>query len=90
MTRLEAIRLVRSGQYLETYFYPETSGVVQTVQVWVQYEPGPCNGFSKRRVFEHDAYGPIHVRLWSVGHPDWVHISPKQLLSFIRRNYPRK
>jgi hypothetical protein len=90
MTRLEAIKVVRSGQYLETYFYPDTSGVVQTVQVWIGYEPGACRGFSKRRLFEHTDYGPIHVRLWSVGYPDWVHINPKQLLSFIRRNYPRK
>lgn len=90
MTRLEAIRVVRSGKYLETTFDPETSGVVQHLQVWVQYETGPCNGFSKRRVFEHDAYGPIHVRFWSVSWPDWIHINSKQLLSFIRRNYPRK
>lgn len=32
----------------------------------------------------------IYLRFWSRAIPNWIRISPKQLLGFIRRNYFRK
>lgn len=89
MTRLEAIKLIRNGGELVKQFRPDWDGVEKDLEVRLVYQKS-CSGFSLRRVHEHHTHGPIHVRLWSVAWPDWLHISPKQLLGFIRRNYPRK
>lgn len=88
MTRLEAIRAIRKGQRLIVEFSADYHGIERDLEVWVSKEDS-CN-FSKTRKHEHQSIGPIHVRLWEVSHPHWLHITPKQLLGFIRRNYSRK
>lgn len=88
MTRLEAIRAIRRGDRLEKDFSAKLYGIERDIEVWIRKED-TCN-FSKRRRHEHKTIGPIHLRLWAVGNPHWLHITPKQLLGFIRRNYSRK
>ncbi len=87
MTRLEAIRYVRSGQRLIKIFWPDWDGVSSELEVWINYQK-ICD-YSRRRQPEHDRIGPIHVRFWSGSTPHWIHITPKQLLGFIKRNYAR-
>lgn len=87
MTRLEAIRHLRNGGRLEKIFRPDWDGVERELEVRMIYRHW-CD-FPRDQQWKHKAHGPIHVRLWSASWPNWIHISPKQLLGFIRRNYPR-
>lgn len=88
MTRLEAIRAIRRGERLEKDFSAKLYGIERDIEVWISKEDS-CN-FQKRRKHEHKTIGPLHLRFWSVAYPHWLHITSKQLLGFIRRNYPRK
>lgn len=87
MTRLEAIRSIRRGQKLIKMFYPEWDGVERELEVRISHRPW-CD-YPRREQWKHEAHGPVHVRLWGAGPPIWIHISAKQLLGFIKRNYPR-
>jgi len=89
MTRLEAIQKIRRGERLIVVISAETNGIERDIEVWINYEES-CSGFQARRRHEHQSIGPLHLRFWAVSMPDWLHINPKQLLGFIRRNYPRK
>lgn len=88
MTRLEAIKSIRRGERLEKDFSAKLYGIERDIEVWISYSKN-CSGFQARRRHEHHTIGPIHLRFWSVAYPHWLHITPKQLLGFIRRNYPR-
>lgn len=87
MTRLEAIRWVRGGQTLSKVFTSEADLVSQTLEVWVRHTV-ICD-YVRHKQPAHENIGPLHVRFWSGAMPHWIHISPKQLLSFIKRNFPR-
>lgn len=87
MTRLEAIRFLRAGNALIKQFTPENDGVSMELEVRI-YAVDICD-FSRHRQPEHESIGPIHLRFWEGRNPDWIHISHKQLLGFIKRNYPR-
>lgn len=94
MTRLEAIRSVRNGGRLERTFTPEEHKTTQQFFVLI-YSPKDCDfpySGVRQRVAQADhlRIGPIHCLFFSGGHPHWLHLYPKQLLSFIKRNYPRK
>ena len=89
MTRLEAIRHIRNGGRLVRIFYPEWDGVNGELEVWLEYR-AVCSGFSRQHEHQHVTIGPIHVRFWETAWPHWIHATPKQLLGFIKRNYPRK
>lgn len=87
MTRLEAIKSVRKGERLDVVFTPQQHGVSDQFLVAMFYM-GICN-FPRHRQPDHDRIGPIHCLFFSgVGH--WIHVTPKQLLGFIRRNFTRK
>lgn len=86
MTRLEAIRKIRKGETIEVLFTPEEHGVSSSFMVSVHYLD-ICN-FSRHKRRGHETIGPIHCLFFS-GAPFWIHITPKQLLGFIRRNYLR-
>lgn len=88
MTRLEAIKTVRSGQGVHVSFTPETHGVTQSLLIRVVHVKD-CD-FRRERQEEHERIGPIHAMFWSISVPFWLHLYPKQLLGFIRRNFPRK
>lgn len=88
MTRLEAIKKVRSGEGIQVSFSPLTHGVVNDLLVRVVYVKD-CD-FSRRRQNEHERIGPIHAMFWSINVPFWLHLMPSQVLGFIRRNFPRK
>lgn len=88
MTRFQAIQAIREGKRLEVVFNPETHGVSQGFVVMV-YHTEICD-FPRQRQPHHESIGPIHCLFWGGGRPSWVHITPKQLLGFIRRNYSRK
>lgn len=88
MTRLEAIKAIRNGESLTVDFSAKLYGIERDIEIWIRKE-NSCN-FQKRRKQEHKTIGPIHLRLWSVASPHWLHITPKQLLGFIRRNFTRK
>lgn len=88
MNRREAAHAIREGKRLEVTFTPETHGIVQAFIVMV-YHTDVCD-FPRERLHHHATIGPIHCLFWSGGHPHWLHITPKQLLGFIRRNFPRK
>jgi hypothetical protein len=88
MTRLEAIRRIRNGERLIKQFWPDWDGVERELEVWINHQDH-CD-FRRSRQDEHSRIGPLHLRFWSVSWPHWIHITPKQLLGFIRRNYPRK
>lgn len=88
MTRLEAIKKIRKGERIEASFRPETHGVSTELFV-MMYHMDICD-FRRERQYQHATIGPIHCMFWSGGTPHWLHISPKQVLGFIRRNYPRK
>lgn len=87
MTRLEAIKHIRAGRQLNKVFGPDMYGVVRTLEVMIQYTKY-CD-YPRRRMWQHEEIGPIHVRLDSIWPPHWIHITPKQLLGFIRRNFKR-
>lgn len=87
MTRLEAIKAIRSGQPLKKVYHPWWDGVFNELEVAIQYQQY-CN-FQRSRLDEHTRIGPIHVRFWSGEHPHWIHIYPWQLLGWIKRTYPR-
>jgi hypothetical protein len=87
MTRLEAIKLVRRGERLIKQFWPDWDGVERPLEVWINHRD-TCD-FSHSRQGEHTRIGSLHLRFWSTAYPHWIHITPKQLLSFIRRNYLR-
>lgn len=93
MTRLEAIRAIRSGKRLERIFTPETHGVTGQFLVML-YSPKDCDfpGEGARRriaMADHIRIGSTHCLFFAGGAPHWLHLYPKQLLGFIRRNYPR-
>jgi hypothetical protein len=88
MTRLEAIRAIRNGTRVDTLFTPEEHGVSGKFMVMI-YHLDICD-FPRARQEAHDRIGPIHCLFYSGGSPHWIHITPKQLLGFIRRNYSRK
>lgn len=88
MTRLEAIRAIRRGGKLEVDYSAKLYGIERDMEVSISKET-TCN-FQKRRRHEHHTIGPLHLRFWAVSTPHWLHITSKQLLGFIRRNYPRK
>lgn len=87
MTRKEAIQKIRKGERLEVVFTPEQHGVSQGFVVML-YHTEICD-FPRQRLHHHATIGPIHCMFWSGGNPRWIHISPKQLLGFIKRNFPR-
>ncbi len=87
MTRLEAIQHVRQGGRLEVVFRPDTHGTSQSFVV-MMYHTDICD-FPRERQDAHERIGPIHCMFWAGNRPHWIHVSPKQLLGFIRRNYPR-
>ncbi len=88
MTRLEAIKAVRRGERIDAIFTPDSHGVSRNIIV-AMYYVDVCD-FPRRRRSDHETIGPIHCMFFAGGYPDWVHITPKQLLGFIRRNFPRK
>lgn len=88
MTRLEAIRAVRKGTRIDTLFTPKEHGVTQQFIVMI-YHLDICD-FKRTRREGHERIGPIHCMFYSGGTPQWIHITSKQLLGFIKRNYPRK
>jgi hypothetical protein len=87
MTRLEVIRAIRKGTRIDTIFTPEQHGVSTQLMVML-YHLDICD-FPRERQDGHERIGPIHCLFYSGGAPRWIHITPKQLLGFIRRNYPR-
>lgn len=86
MTRLEAIKHVRRGERLDVMFTPDQHGVTSSFMVAVYYMD-VCN-FPRARRPDHDRIGPIHLLFFS-GSAIWIHITPKQLLGFIKRNFLR-
>jgi hypothetical protein len=86
MTRLEAIKLIRTGQTLTTTFYANKDGMFNDLEVWIRYQEF-CD-FNHYKQEPHKKM-PLHLRFWSGSTVNWLHISPKQLLAFIKRNYNR-
>lgn len=80
MTKKEALKILHSGQALELDFRGESFFEVKI------YLRGVCD-FSRRRRWEHDEIGPVHVRFWGDGGVHWIHITEKQLEGFLNRNY---
>jgi hypothetical protein len=89
MTRLEAIRSIRKGERLEEVFTPKEHGVSRQFVVML-YHIKNCDLPRASSREGHKSIGPIHCMFFSGGTPRWLHVTPKQLLGFIRRNYPRK
>jgi hypothetical protein len=81
MTLTEAIALVDGGATLVVDF----QGVETPFVIWVRRETY-CD-FPRRRKWEHDEMGPIHLRFWGVAGVQWLHISEKQLDGFLQRNF---
>ena len=87
MNRLEVIKYIRSGQTLIKFFDKSSYGIDEDIEIWLRYH-SICD-FSRAKTQAHDKIGPIHCRLWAGGKPHWIHVSPRQVLSFIKRNYNR-
>jgi hypothetical protein len=87
ITRLQAIREIRLGRELKKTYRPETDGVSGELEVIIQYTKY-CD-FQRAKQWAHQEVGPIHVRFWSGSNPHWIHITPKQLLGWIKRTYSR-
>jgi hypothetical protein len=88
MTRLEAIHCLRHDHGTLIRMFGKDDGLSgEGFEVWIRIEE-ICN-FTRRRQPDHIKYGPIHLRLSAGWPPHWLHITPKQLLGFIRRNYQR-
>jgi hypothetical protein len=87
MTRLEAIKKIRKGERLEVMFTPETHPGVSQGFIIMMYYVQFCD-FPREKQQGHDS-GPIHCMFFSGMRPFWIHITPHQVLGFIRRNYPR-
>lgn len=81
MTRQEVIKRLNKGDTLEMEF----EGLESSFVVWIRREE-ICN-FNRRRLWEHEDIGPIHMRFWGNGGVQWLHITEKQLDGFLRRNF---
>lgn len=88
MTRLEAIRAIRSGGRLIKTFHPDWYGVELPLEVHLSHRDW-CD-FPHEHTWGHEVHGPVHVLFVSPGRGRYIHASVKQLRSFIKRNYPRK
>lgn len=80
MTKKEALEILHSGKALEVNFKGESFFEVRV------YLRGYCD-FSRRRQWEHDQIGPVHIRFWGDGGVHWIHISEQQLDAFLDRNF---
>ena len=87
MNRLEAFRHLKEGKTLSKVFTKEEHGVSSELEVWIQYRE-ICD-FSRRLQPDHIKYGPFHVRFWEGPSVHWIHITPQQVISFIKRNFPK-
>ncbi len=87
MNRLQAIKHIRAGQTLVKIFEEDRYGIDGELVIWLRYMDICDFGRTKKQA--HDNVGPIHCRFWEGGKPHWIHISPKQVLSFIKRNFSR-
>jgi hypothetical protein len=87
MNRLEAIKSLRAGNGLSITFTPAQHGVSSDFLTIIRLE-NQCD-LNERFWKNHAAYGPLHMGFISGSVFTWIHITPKQLLGFIRRNYPK-
>ncbi len=87
MNRLQAIQYLRAGGTLVKIFEPYNNGIDCEVEVWLRHEE-ICD-FKRSRQSDHIRIGPIHCRLFDGEHRNWLHVTPMQVLQFIKRNYDR-
>jgi hypothetical protein len=88
MTRLQAIKYIRAGGTLIKLFEANRYGIEDNLEVWLRHQD-ICD-FDRVKRIEHDTIGSVHLRLCSEGgKPNWLHITPMQVLHFLKRNYGR-
>jgi len=86
MKRIEVIKKIRAGLAIYYTFDSNYYGLDNNLTVSLYYHKD-CN-MARHKMIDHQNIGPIHMDFFS-GSVRTIHVSPKQVLNFIRRNYPK-